>query len=78
MELEWRYSVIGVFLSDHNALPKPPHSHPVCLPLPNSNWPWTMLSKTESVSRMAEQHEVSRKFLYQQKENATEALENQL
>ena len=34
-----------------------------------------MLSKTESVSRMAEQHEVSRKFLYQQKEKATEALE---
>ena len=34
-----------------------------------------MLSKTESVSRMAEQHEVSRKFLYQQKEKASEALE---
>ncbi len=34
-----------------------------------------MLSKTESVSRMADQHEVSRKFLYQQKEKATEALE---
>ena len=34
-----------------------------------------MLSRTESVSRMAEQHEVSRKFLYQQKEKATEALE---
>ena len=34
-----------------------------------------MLSKTESVSRMAEQHEVSHKFLYQQKEKATEALE---
>ena len=34
-----------------------------------------MISKTEPVSHLADKHEVSRKFLYQQKEKATEALE---
>ena len=34
-----------------------------------------ILSKTEPVSHIADKHEVSRKFLYQQKEKATEALE---
>ena len=34
-----------------------------------------MLSKTESISRMADQHGVSSKFPYQQKEKATETLE---
>ena len=34
-----------------------------------------MLSKTVPVSHLADQNEVSRKFLYQQKEKATEALE---
>ena len=34
-----------------------------------------MLSKTEPVSHIAEQHQVSRKFLYQQKQKASEALE---
>ncbi|MGK7908475.1 MAG: hypothetical protein AB4040_14805 [Synechococcus sp.] len=34
-----------------------------------------MLSKTEPVRHLADKHEVSRKFLYQQKEKATEALE---
>ena len=34
-----------------------------------------MLSKTEPVSHLADKHEVSRKFLYQQKEKASEALE---
>ena len=34
-----------------------------------------ILSKTVPVSHLADQNEVSRKFLYQQKEKATEALE---
>ncbi len=34
-----------------------------------------MLTNTEPVSHIAEQHQVSRKFLYQQKQKATEALE---
>ena len=34
-----------------------------------------LLSNSEPLSHIAEQHEVSRKFLYQQKEKATEALE---
>ena len=34
-----------------------------------------MLSKTESISRMADQQGLSRKFLYQKKVNATETLE---
>jgi len=47
---------------------------PACLLLPEklSN---EVLSKTEPISRLAAQHQVSRKFLYQQGHKANEALD---